>query len=99
MKHGKPWHHVTLATTTRNEAVREITAWLSGDPALNDYEEYEAKPPRNCILNVAGSRESALAGIEEAIMRIMVDVLIAVNPNCHKFYPLPKRKTPIKTGK
>ena len=98
MKHGKPWHHIPLATTTREKAVQEITAWLSGDPTLNDYEEYEAAPPRNCILNVAGSRESKLQGIEEAVMRIVVDVLIAVNPNCRKYYPLPKRKTPIKSS-
>jgi len=92
LKHGKPWHHVSLATTRREKAVKDITAWLAGDPVFNDYEDYAARPPTDCTLNVAGSRESKTPGIADAVMRIMIDVFIAVNPDCRKFYPLPKPK-------
>ena len=98
-KHGKPWHHVSLATTRREKAVKDIVAWLAGDPAFNDYEDYEARPPADCVLNVAGSRESKAPGIADTVEAIMVDVLIAVNPDCRKFYPQdgPKRKKEAKT--
>ena len=98
-KHGRPWHEVTLASTRREKAVKDIAAWLAGDPAFNDYEDYETRPPEPCILNVAGSRESKSPGIADAVEAIIVDVLIAVNPDCRKFYPMdgPKRKTGAKT--
>lgn len=90
LKHRKPRLHVSLASTRRDRTVGDIVAWLSGDSAFNDYEDYEAKPPADCTLNVAGSRESKTPGIADAVMRIMVDVLIAVNPDCRRFYPLPR---------
>ena len=39
-------------------------------------------------MNVAGSRESKCAGIEALVLKIVVDVLRAVNPECAKFYPV-----------
>ena len=33
-------------------------------------------------------------GIADAVMRIMVDALIAVNPECRGLYPLPKGARP-----
>ncbi len=54
--------------------------WLAGDEELNDYDAYVAfPPPLECILNVAGSRESHAPGIQEVVYRLMVDVLIYVN--------------------
>ena len=99
LKHGKPWHHVSLATTGREKAVKDIVAWLAGDPAFNDYEDYETRPPADCVLNVAGSRESKTPGIADTVEAIMVDVLREVNPDCRKFYPQdgPKRKKEAKT--
>ena len=89
----------SLATTRREKAVKDIVAWLAGDPAFNDYEDYEARPPADCVLNVAGSRESKSPGIADAVEAIMVDVLREVNPDCRKFYPQhrPKRKKGAKT--
>ena len=86
MPMGKPYHDVNLEITTRRKAVEEIVWWLGGDADLNDYDEYQASPPSECILNVAGSRESHAPGIQDAVCQLMVDVLIAVNPACQKFY-------------
>lgn len=44
------------------------------------------KPLLACVLNVAGSPESHVPGIQEAVFRLMVDVLIKVNPAFKKFY-------------
>lgn len=57
----------------------ELCPICSGDEALNDYDEYETfPPPLECILNVAGSRESHAPGIQEAVYQLMVDALIKV---------------------
>ncbi len=90
---AKPYLDVDLLITTRRKAVEEIVRWLAGDAELNDYDEYIAKPPSACSLNVAGSRESRAPGLQEAVFRLLVDVLIQVNPACKNFYRLgePKR--------
>ena len=76
----KPYHDVDLRRTTPKQVVTEIMLWLAGDEALNDYDKYVAcPPPLNCILNVAGSRESEAPGIQEAVYRLMLDVLRNVN--------------------
>ena len=76
----KPYHHVDLLHITPKNAINKIMMWLAGDKALNDYDEYVAyPPPLECILNVAGSRESRAPGIQEAVFRFMVDVLLEVN--------------------
>jgi len=98
VKHRKPWHEVVLTATPREKAVKDIVAWLAGDPTLNAYEDYVASPPAACVLNVAGSRESKCPGIADAVMRILVDVLIAVNPECRGFYPLPTGERHIMRG-
>jgi hypothetical protein len=76
----KPWHEVDLSRTTQKKAILQIMMWLAGDEELNDYDEYVAfPPPLECVLNVAGSRESHAPGIQEAVFQLMVDVLIDVN--------------------
>jgi len=83
----KPWHEVDLLRTTQKTAVIEIMRWLAGDEELNDYDEYVAfPPPLECVLNVAGSRESHAPGIQEAVFRLMVDVLINVNSFESKYF-------------
>ena len=84
----KPYHDVDLKTTPRKKAVEEIVRWLGGDKELSDHDEYLASPPSECILNVAGSRESHAPGIQVGVFQLMVDVLIQVNPACQKFYRL-----------
>ncbi len=85
----KPWHEVDLSRTTTKAAIREIMRWLAGDEKLNDYDKYVAyPPPLACILNVAGSRESQAPGIQDEVFRLMVDLLIEVNPAFKKFYRL-----------
>lgn len=79
MKHRKPWLHVSLAIMSGERAEMEIIRWIEGDPELNSYEDYEAKPPDPCILNVAGSRGSKAPGIAGQVEAIMVDVLRMAN--------------------
>ena len=86
MKHGKPWHHVAYETTSQKQAVEEIVLWLNGDPAMNDYENYEACPPKECVLNVAGSRGSKLKVHENVIVNLLLEVIWKVNGTM--FYPL-----------
>jgi len=89
----KPYHEVDLLLTTHKEAVVEIMRWLAGDEELNDYDEYVAfPPPLECILNVAGSRESDAPGIQEAVFRLMVEVLMDVNITSKHFQRLRKAK-------
>jgi hypothetical protein len=85
--HEKPWHSIDVNLESRQRAVGQITAWLRGEIAF-DYDEYTAKPPANCVLNVAGSRESRADGIQDWVMAVMIDVLIQVNPECRKAYPV-----------
>lgn len=89
----KPYHEMDLLRTTPKQAVTEIMMWLAGDEELNDYDEYVAcPPPLECILNVAGSRESHAPGIQDAVFRLMVDVLMNVNIASKHFQRLRKAK-------
>ena len=49
-------------------------------------------PPLECILNVAGSRESHASGIQEAVYQLMADLLIKVNITSKHFIRLGKAK-------
>lgn len=86
-RHQKPWHHIDIDLESRERAVDQVVRWLRGEIAF-DYDEYQAKPPAECVLNVAGSRESKADGIHDLVQAIMVDVLMAVNEDCQRFYPL-----------
>ena len=86
MKHGKPWHHVSLEATPQKQAVKEITLWLNGDPEMNDYETYEACPPKECVLNVAGTRGSKLKVHENIIINLLIEVIWKAGGKM--FYPL-----------
>ena len=89
----KPYHEVDLSRTTP-KTIREIMMWLAGDEELNDYDEYVVcPPPLECVLNVAGSRESQAPGIQEAVFHLMVDLLIKVNITSKHFNPLGERRT------
>lgn len=85
--HEKPWIQVDLNSTSREKAVKLITDWLEGRGDY-DHDEYQAQPPANCVLNVAGSRESNADGIQDLVAAVMIDVLRVVNPECRKFYPI-----------
>lgn len=80
-KHEKPVLHINLAEYSRAETGHWILRWLEGDVA-------KPTPPRNCILNVAGSRESKAPGGHDKVKAIMIDVLIRTNPECKGCYPL-----------
>jgi len=71
-KHKKPVLHVNLAEYERAEAAHCILRWFEGDVT-------KPTPPKNCVLNVAGSRESKSPGIQGKVMEIMVDVLKKMN--------------------
>jgi hypothetical protein len=87
LHHQKPWHHIDVDLESRERAVEQITKWLNGKIGY-DFGEYIAAPPTECVLNVAGSRESNADGIQDLVMRIMVDVLRTVNPELKGLYPL-----------
>ncbi len=81
-KHNKPLLLINLAKCSGEEAASTIVEWLqgkTGDPVL----------PKSCVLNVAGSRESLAQGNQEAVKKIMIDVLIQCNPECKGVSPLP----------
>ena len=61
---GKPCHGIDLKIIAHIQAVEGIVQWLEGEKHLDDYEDYTAQPPSNCVLNVAGSRESHAPGIQ-----------------------------------
>jgi hypothetical protein len=84
--HQKPWMHVDV-DLPRDRIVKTVVDWLEGRGEY-DHDEYIAQPPKDCILNVAGSRESKADGIQDLVTAIMVDVLRAVNPECRGLYPL-----------
>ncbi len=88
LKHRRPYRCIDAQGMEHGLAVDEVCAWLGGASKLNDYEGYEAKPPEECVLNVAGSRESKAAGIEDETARLVVDVLRMVNSECARMYPL-----------
>jgi hypothetical protein len=89
----KPYHHVDLLHITSKNAANKIMLWLAGDEELNDYDEYVAyPPPLECILNVAGSRESHAPGLQEAVFHFMVNVLMNVNMASAHFNQLGKAK-------
>ena len=87
LEHHKPFLHLDIDVVSRDEAVKAIVDWLQGR-ASYDYENYEAWPPATCVLNVAGTCESGADGIKDLVMAIMIDVLITVNPECRKQYPI-----------
>lgn len=87
MKHRKPWHHISFETVSNRQAAEQVRDWLAGDCFLNDYEDYVACPPTNCVLNVAGTRGSKLGVHENGIINLLLEVLWKVNGKM--FYPLP----------
>ena len=87
-QHQKPYEHINLLTVGRDRAVKQLVEWLNGD-GENDYEDYQAVPPSECVLNVAGNRESKAPDIERLVEEILVDVIREVNPECESYYPLP----------
>jgi hypothetical protein len=90
----KPYHQVDLLHSTPKNVVNEIMMWLAGDEELNNYNEYVAyPPPLECVLNVAGSRESHAPGIQEAVFRFIVNVLMKVNITSAHFQRLRKAKS------
>ena len=84
----KPWLHLDIDITTRQGAVGQICRWLLWELEM-DY-DFEAEIPADVILHVSGSPESQAEGIQELVCAIMVDVLRELNPECRRYYPLPR---------
>ncbi len=83
-KHVRPWLHVDLESCTRKKAIQDIVDWLAGQHP-NDAGRV---PPKDCVLNVAGSRATKAPGIDRQVMIYMVDVISKVNGTL--FYPIPE---------
>lgn len=76
-KHGRPWHHLNMSKHMKPE-VKKAMEWI------------KESCPANCILNVAGTRESKEPGIQ---METLVWVLqILGKDKGTVFYPPPMRK-------
>ena len=88
----KPYHVIDLLSMRRSSAVTKVVQWLSGDTELTDHDEYQASPPVESTLNVAGSRESQALGIQEDVFCLLVNVLIEVNPACKNYYRFAEAK-------
>lgn len=73
-KHKRPCLHVDMSALSRKDCTDTIVDWLL------------RKCPPNCVLNVAGSRESKSRGIQQKVMIYMVDVISKANGKL--FYPL-----------
>jgi len=76
-KHGRP-HLVVNLASDRKAATAMIVGWLN------------ALPMPECVLNLAGSRESKVPGIQAATQAVMIDVISKVNGEM--FYPLPNSR-------
>ena len=79
-KHKKPVLHIAIDEYSREDVVNFVARWFEGDIT-------KPTPPENCVLNVAGSRESNAAGIQHAVMVSMIDIISELNGKL--FYPLP----------
>ena len=73
--HGKPRLHINLRQTGRKAAVWQVKRWFDGPSGAE-------APPAECVLNVAGSRESTAPGIQPSVMILMIDIINAVNGFC-----------------
>ena len=73
-KHGKPWLHVDLSKSNRQQAVDAVVQWL------------KSSCPAECVLNVAGSRESKSPGIRGVVKARLIDVISQANGTL--FYPI-----------
>ena len=74
IKHKRPWFHVRMDKPMDSE-VRECVEWMK-----------EACPD-NCVLNVAGTRESKKPGIQKAALVYVLEILGKANGKC--YYPPP----------
>lgn len=78
-KHKKPVLHIAIDEYSKNDVVDFVYKWFDGDIT-------KPTPPKNCVLNVAGSRESKVPGIQNQVFAIMVDVISKINGKL--FYPI-----------
>lgn len=85
LKYDRPWHHLDLNVGTHNRQVEEVLDWLEG---RSDSGSREHRVPETVILNVAGTRASADATIEDVTMHVLWDVLRRANVECSGLYPL-----------
>ena len=67
-KHKKPVLHIAIDEYSKNDTVHFIRRWFEGDIT-------KPTPPSNCVMNIAGQRESKAPGIQDMVKAIMADVL------------------------
>ena len=67
--HTKPVLRIDIGEYSRKDTVNFILRWFEGDVTM-------PTPARNCIMNIAGQRESKAPGIQEKVKAIMIDVLM-----------------------
>jgi len=72
VKHRRPFFHIDLIAVKRSY-VPELGSLFFGTG------DRPSKVPSNCVLNVAGSRESQFPGIATMVTRWMVEIINHVN--------------------
>lgn len=77
-KHKRPRFHVDMSLPM-DKVVVDVVAWLKADC------------PDNCVLNVAGSRESKKPGIQKETLGWVLEIVGRANGKC--YYPPPMQKT------
>lgn len=87
IRHRKPWLHIAFDSMSELRAAEQVRDWLAGDVLLNDYGDYAALPPEQCVLNVAGSRGSQLKTHPNRIINLLLAAIWKTNGTL--FYPLP----------
>ena len=78
-KHGRPWHYLDMSKPMDAEA-EKVMEWLKDSC------------PENCVLNVAGTRESKKPGIQKATLVYVLQILGKDKGTV--FYPPPMEKKP-----
>lgn len=81
-RHNRPHLLVDLAKLQESQAIALISSWLRKVSAVESGEGMNIR-----VLNVAGNRESKSPGIGAIVMRIMTNVLNAVNGCGRIIYP------------
>lgn len=77
-KHGRPVFNIDPGRKTR-QSIPELGALLLGN------EKDQANLPKECIINIAGSRESGTPGIAREVMVWVIELIDFVNQTTH--YP------------
>lgn len=85
-QYNKPCHCVDLSIYDESAAIGYVTAWLTELDEMRAERDLDERS--NLTVNIAGSRESKAPGLQEKVMRIVVNILHDVNRCGPIMYPV-----------